>query len=101
MSQPPAPFEHHDPAAVPLFAWRGDEVVLFAEQAEGRWIVARGWLHGDRLVDVRRWFFPTPGALAGQIRRLAREATGNQTLAAGVAAAALAWAEPLARGARD
>ena len=75
-----------------IFAWRGDEVVLFAERNQEAWILARGWTFGDRLTDVRRWTFGTPTALVGQVRRLAREATGNQTLAAEAAAAALAWA---------
>jgi hypothetical protein len=75
-----------------LFAWRGDEVVLFAERNGDDWILARGWTFGDRLVDVRRWTFRTPESLAGQVRRLAREATGNQTIAAAAATAALEWA---------
>ena len=75
-----------------IFAWRGDEVVLFAERNQDAWILARGWKFGDRLTNVRRWTFGSATALAGQVRRLAREATGNQTLAAEAAAAALAWA---------
>ena len=75
-----------------LFAWRGDEIVLFGERNGDAWILARGWVFGDRLVDVRRWTFGTPASLAGQVRRLAREATGNQTIAAAAAAAALDWA---------
>lgn len=85
---------HHPSGTRPhaLFTWRGDEVVLFAEHAGDRWVVARGWLHGDRLVDVRRWTFSSPRDLMGQVRRLAREATGNTSLAAEAAASALAWA---------
>lgn len=75
-----------------IFAWRGDEIVLFAELNGGAWILARGWTFGDRLTDVRRWTFRTADALAAQVRRLAREATGNQTLAAEAAAAARDWA---------
>ena len=75
-----------------IFAWRGDEIVLFAELNGGSWILARGWTFGDRLTDVRRWTFRTADALAAQVRRLAREATGNQALAAEAAAAARDWA---------
>lgn len=75
-----------------VFAWRGDEVVLLAEHTAGGYVLARGWAYGDRLVDIRRWSFPTPPMLAGQVRRLAREATGNQRIAAVAAAAALTWA---------
>ena len=75
-----------------IFAWRGDEIVLFAEFNDAAWILARGWTFGDRLTDVRRWTFGTADALAAQVRRLAREATGNQSLAAEAAAAARAWA---------
>jgi hypothetical protein len=74
-----------------IYAWRGDEIVLFAERNDGAWILARGWLFGDRLTDVRRWTFGTAEALVGQVRRLARDATGNQTLAAEAAAAARDW----------
>lgn len=75
-----------------LFAWRGDEVVLLAEYTPATFVLARGWAYGDRLVDVRRWSFPAAAALAGQVRRLAREATGNQRIAADAATVALAWA---------
>jgi hypothetical protein len=75
-----------------IFAWRGDEIVLFAERNGAAWVLARGWAFGDRLTDVRRWNFGSAEALAGQVRRLAREATGNQTIAAAAAAAALDWA---------
>ncbi len=75
-----------------LFAWRGDEVVLLAHRTPGGFVLARGWAYDDRLVDIRRWSFPAPAALAGQIRRLTREATGNHRIAAEAATAALAWA---------
>ena len=75
-----------------LFAWRGDEVVLLAEHTPAAFVLARGWAYGDRLVDIRRWSFPAAAALAGQVRRLAREATGNQRIAAEAATAALVWA---------
>jgi hypothetical protein len=75
-----------------IFAWRGDEVVLLAERSADSWILARGWAYEDRLVHIRRWSFPTAGALAGQVRRLAREASGNQAVGAAASAAALEWA---------
>jgi len=86
----------HDPPRLAadglLFAWRDRTVVLLAEQAGDRWIVARGWLAGDRLAHVRRWTFATAPALAGQIRRLVREATGDARHASSAAAEFLAWA---------
>ena len=78
-------------ATTDLFAWSGDEVVLLAQREGDRWICARGWREDDRLVDVRRWTFATPLALANQVRRLAREATGNHLRASDAAVAALAW----------
>jgi len=76
-----------------LFAWRGDEVVLLAHRMSGGFVLARGWAYDDRLVDIRRWSYPAPAALAGQIRRLTREATGNHRIAAEAATASLAWAQ--------
>jgi hypothetical protein len=75
-----------------IFAWRGDEVVLLAEHTPEAFVLARGWAYGDRLVDIRRWSFSDAAGLAGQVRRLAREATGNSHIAADAAGAALAWA---------
>jgi hypothetical protein len=75
-----------------IFAWRGDEVVLLAEHTPEAFVLARGWAYGDRLVDIRRWSFSDATGLAGQVRRLAREATGNYHIAADAAGAALAWA---------
>jgi len=79
-----------------LFAWRGGGIVLLVERADGpegeRWVVARGWPSGDRLTDVRRWTFASPTRLAGQVRRLAGEATGDTAAAVDLAARALAWA---------
>ena len=85
----------HRPApanpAPDLFAWSGGGIVLLGERAADRWVVARGWRHGDRLSDVRRWFFADPRAFAGQVRRLAREATGNPAAAAEAGSEAIAW----------
>jgi hypothetical protein len=75
-----------------IFAWRGDEVVLLAEYTSKAFVLARGWAYGDRLVDIRRWSFAEASGLVGQVRRLAREATGNYGIAADAAGAALAWA---------
>lgn len=84
-----------------LFAWRGDEVVLLAQRTPLAFVLARGWAYDDRLVDIRRWSFPAPAALAGQVRRLAREATGNHRVAAAAATAALAWAHAQPDGGID
>ncbi len=84
------------PSAAPttdLFAWSGGEIVLFAERSADRWIVARGWRHGDRLEHVRRWSFADPIRFAGQIRRLVREATHDTTEASGAFHDALNWAQ--------
>ena len=87
------PHAHRPPGATELFAWRGGTIVLLAERVAGRWVVARGWRQGDRLTDVRRWSFVSPRLLAGQVRRLAHEATGDATDARAAGSAALAWAE--------
>lgn len=84
------------PATTPsLFAWSGGGIVLLGERSEGRWVVARGWLQGDRLTDVRRWSFAAPGPFAGQIRRLVAEATGDAVASAAARAGALAWADAI------
>ena len=75
-----------------IFAWRGDEVVLLAQHTPEAFVLARGWAYGDRLVDIRRWSFSEASGLVGQVRRLAREATGNHHIATEAAGAALAWA---------
>lgn len=80
-------------AAPGLFAWRGGDVLLLGERTGEHWVVARGWRHADRLSDVRRWFFADRRAFAGQIRRLARDATGDATAAQRAGSAAAAWAE--------
>ena len=79
-------------AAADLFAWSGGGIVLLAERAGERWVVARGWRRDDRLTDVRRWSFAEARALAGQVRRLAREANGDASDARVAGTAALAWA---------
>jgi hypothetical protein len=76
-----------------LFMWRGNGIVLIGAREEGRWILARAWLHGDRLEHVRRWSFTQPIPYSGQVRRLIMEANGNFLLARDEGLRALAWAE--------
>src|ERR687891_1179800 len=76
-----------------LFMWRGNGIVLIGTRDEGRWVLARAWLHGDRLEHVRRWSFTQPIPYSGQVRRLIMEANGNFFLARDEAHRALAWAE--------
>jgi hypothetical protein len=80
----------------PLFLWRGSGIVLIGEREEGRWILARGWLHGDRLEYVRRWSFAQPIPFSGQVRRLVMEAGGDVERARVEGSRALAWTESLA-----
>ncbi len=84
-----------------IFAWRGGHVVLLGEQLGASWVVARGWRRGDQLVDIRRWSFSSPRLLAGQIRRLVREATGNHRDGDAAASALLAWAAEQTPGRDD
>ncbi len=76
-----------------LFLWRGAGVILFGERQGDRWILARGWLHGDRLQDVRRWSFSQPIPFTGQVRRLILEACGDFSHARDEGHRALAWSQ--------
>ena len=76
-----------------LFTWRGNGIVLIGTREDGRWILARAWLQGDRLQHVRRWSFTQPIPYSGQVRRLIMEANGNFVHARDEALRALAWAE--------
>jgi hypothetical protein len=76
-----------------LFMWRGNGIVLIGTHDEGRWVLARAWLQGDRLEYVRRWSFAQPIPFSGQVRRLITEASGNLALARDEGLRALAWAE--------
>lgn len=76
-----------------LFAWRGNGIVLIGTREDGRWVLSRAWLQGDRLQHVRRWFFTQPIPYSGQVRRLIMEATGSFELARDEGLRALAWAE--------
>jgi hypothetical protein len=76
-----------------LFMWRGNGIVLIGTREEGRWVLARAWLEGDRLQHTRRWSFTQPIPYSGQVRRLIMEANGNFLLARDEGLRALAWAE--------
>ena len=76
-----------------LFMWRGNGIVLIGTREEGRWVLARAWLEGDRLQHTRRWSFTQPIPYSGQVRRLIMEANGNFALAREEGLRALAWAE--------
>ena len=92
-----------DPIAPPvaaqttaLFMWRGSGILLLGEQSDGRWILARSWLQGDRLEYVRRWSFAEPVSFSRQVRRLVTEASGDGSLAREEGLRALAWTEVVA-----
>ena len=76
-----------------LFMWRGNGIVLIGTREEGRWVLARAWLEGDRLQHIRRWSFAQPIPYSGQVRRLIMEANGNFALARDEGQRALGWAE--------
>ena len=79
----------------PLFMWRGAGIVLFGEYQDGRWVLARGWLAGDRLEHVRRWSFAQPIPFSGQVRRLVMDALDDFAVAREEGFRALTWAESL------
>jgi len=79
--------------ATGLFMWRGAGIVLFGERKDGRFVLARAWLQGDRLEHVRRWTFAQPIPFSGQVRRLILEACGDHAEARAEGHRALAWAE--------
>jgi hypothetical protein len=81
-----------DPNAT-LFMWRGSGIVLLGERVNDRWVLARGWLGGDRLEHVRRWSFSQPIPFSGQVRRLVMEACGDFGHARDEGLRALGWAE--------
>ena len=80
-------------ATASLFMWRGGGIVLIGAHEDGRWVLARAWLQGDRLEHVRRWTFAQPIPFSGQVRRLVTEANGDVALARDEGLRALAWAE--------
>jgi len=79
----------------PLFMCRGAGIVLIGTHENGRWVLARAWLEGDRLEHVRRWSFPRPIPFSGQVRRLIIDATGDSVTARDEGFRALAWTEAL------
>jgi hypothetical protein len=76
-----------------LFMWRGSGIVLIGERDNDRWVLARGWLQGDRLEYVRRWSFAQPIPFSGQVRRLVMEASGDFGQARDEGLRALSWTE--------
>jgi hypothetical protein len=92
------PIALHDVASptANLFMWRGNGIVLIGTHEDGRWVLARAWLQGDRLEYVRRWSFTQPIPFSGQVRRLITEANGNVALARDEGLRALAWTEAAA-----
>jgi hypothetical protein len=77
----------------PLFTWRGAEIVLFGIREADRFILARGWLQGDRLTDIRRWSFSDPVRFSGQVRRLVAETSVAPCEATAAGIGARAWTE--------
>ena len=80
-------------ATATLFMWRGNGIVLFGTEEAGRWVLARGWIEGERMQHVRRWSFAAPIPFSGQVRRLVHEATGDAAHAQREGMRALVWAE--------
>src|SRR5690606_28836574 len=76
-----------------LFMWRGNGIVLFGTEEDGRWVLARGWIEGEHLQHVRRWSFAAPIPFSGQVRRLVQEATGDTAQAEREGMRALGWTE--------
>jgi hypothetical protein len=74
-----------------LFAWRGGEIVLLGELADGQWRLARGWRSADCLTDIRRWSFDAAERFVRQVKRLVLETGAEQFLADRAAEAASEW----------
>jgi hypothetical protein len=75
-----------------LLAWTEGGIVLFAQFAEERWQLARGWRRADCLTDIRLWSFDCPERFAGQVRRLVYEIAGESGVAERMSAVAGDWA---------
>lgn len=82
-------------ATAMLFMWRGNGIVLLGTVEDGRWVLARSWLRGDRLEHVRRWSFAAPIPFSGQVRRLVQEASDDPARAQAEGLRALAWSEAI------
>jgi len=76
-----------------LFMWQGGGILLLGERNGDRWVLARGWLLGDRLEYVRRWSFAQPIPFSGQVRRLVLEACGDFPQAREEGLRAHAWSQ--------
>lgn len=81
--------------AAPLFMWRGFGIVLIGEHEGDRWVLARGWVQGDRLEAIRRWSFAQPMLFSTQVQRLVREAGADDGHARDEGIRALAWSQSL------
>ncbi len=84
-----------EPPGDPLFGWTHGDVVLIGERRDHHWVLSRGWRQADRLTGVRRWEFRDARAFVGQVRRLARDATANETAADAAANDARAWVDAI------
>ena len=80
-----------DERSADLFSWGDRRIVLFVERSQGTWALSRGWRSGDRLVDVRRWYFDSPRRVVGQMRRLVFEATDDRQTADKIAEELRLW----------
>ncbi len=89
----PYPLAGSETAA--LFMWRGAGIVLLGTFENGRWVLARAWLEGDRLEHVRRWSFAQPIPFSVQVRRLVKDANSDPISSREEGLRALAWAEAL------
>lgn len=95
------PTNRYDPSSVTtqversetLYMWRGAGIVLLGQWHDGRLVLSRGWLSGDRMEYVRRWTFGQTIPFSGQVRRLIMEATDDFAAAREEGLRALAWAE--------
>lgn len=74
-----------------LFAWSDGGIALLVERSGDCWIIARSWLHGDSMTDVRRWRFACKRRLVGQMRRLVGERTADPVTADEIAASLAEW----------
>lgn len=74
-----------------LLAWSDGRIVLLVERDDDCWVIARSWLQGDRMTDVRRWRFACERRLVGQMRRLVRERMETGTAAEDAADSLANW----------
>jgi hypothetical protein len=74
-----------------LLAWSDGRIALLVERNGDSWVIARSWLNGDRMTDVRRWRFECERRLIGQMRRLVRERVDDGNTADTAAASLADW----------